>query len=204
MMKYRSPQLFLRTALVWILGRSHRSRWKSAADFDTEWSERSELIASLIAKDAVVLDVGSGRGTLQSYLGSGCRYVPLDLYQRTPETIVCDLNEPPYPDLGMLGLDVAVLAGVLEYVSKPERLLAWLAGQAGTCIVSYGCARSRPGTAGRFLERLDRLGNGWANAYSRDELIGLFEKAGFRFDREAPWNTETGTELIFVFHRFDG
>ena len=75
---------------------------------------------------------------------------PSDLVDRGGKTIVFDLNSKPLPDLSHLNLDVAVFAGVLEYISDLDSVVHWLSYQVGLCIASYRCAYTRPRTRWTF------------------------------------------------------
>jgi hypothetical protein len=46
-----------------------------------------------------VVDVGAGAQALRSALPPHCTYVPIDIVQRTPDTVVCDLNREDPPTL---------------------------------------------------------------------------------------------------------
>jgi hypothetical protein len=83
-------------------------------------------------------------------------------------------------------------------------LVADLSRQVTTCIVSYGCARTRSGTLGRFAEVLRRTGAGWVNTYSEEEFVATFQRGGFRLGEKRDWHTPEGSERIFVFHTAAG
>ena len=134
-------------------------------------------------------------------LPPGCVYIPSDLVGRGPDTLVVDLDERPLPDLAPHHPDVAVFAGVLEYLGHLRDVPTWLAREVTTCIASYECATSRARTVGRVREALRRYRNGWITTYSEDELVALFESAGWRCDERLTWSTPDGHERIFVFVR---
>jgi hypothetical protein len=98
-----------------------------------------------------------------------------------------------------LKLDVAVFAGVVEYISAPRSFVAWLSKQVKMCIASYECARTRPKTLGRVRETIRRTGAGWVNTFTEEELIEIFRSAGFTLADTKDWHTADGSERIFVF-----
>ncbi len=114
-------------------------------------------------------------------------------------TFVCDLNRRPLPDISRLSVDVAVFAGVLEYLVGLVEIPTWLSKHVGWCIASYEVARSRRGGPTRLLERFERARIGWVNTFHEQELIEMFARAGFRCDARIIWHTEEGDEPIYRF-----
>ena len=126
----------------------HR-RWLGCNE---SYPDRNALMAQLVPAGRTVLDVGAGQMTLRQYLPPGCAYTPLDLYPRSPDTLVCDLNKREWP-AGKW--DVAVCSGVIEYVADPEWLFDRLAESAGLVIASYhGAATSERGRGYGFLTEM--------------------------------------------------
>lgn len=197
--KYGSLSLRLKTLCTKFLGKPDLSRWRDLANLELEWSGRAQLIAKYIPPRSRVIDFGAGRQELQSLLPPDCIYIPSDLVDRGAGTFLCDLNAEPLPDLDFLTADVAVFAGVLEYITDLEAIPSWLAQYVTTCVASYECARSRAGTLFRLRESLERIGNGWVNTYNDSEFERVFLKAGFKCVAKSIWATETGDEQIFVF-----
>ena len=99
------------------LGRADYRRWKALQHHEQWWDERTEEMARLIPPGSIIIEFGAGRRQLERFLPPGCKYVPSNLVDRGPGTIVCDLNRLPLPDLRHLCLNVAVFGGVLEYVA---------------------------------------------------------------------------------------
>jgi hypothetical protein len=191
----------LATAARILLRRSDVGRWGNLASHDPAWDERTRIIASLIPRGSKVLEFGAGRRSLQACLDPTCSYVPSDLVSRGPDTLVCDLNRRPLPDLSDLGPDVAVFGGVLEYIAKLEDIPRWLAAHVRTCIASYECARTAKDDRGRFAERRDRAAIGWLSTFNEQELLALFAESGFQCREKVIWHTPDGDEPIFVFER---
>jgi len=144
-----------------------------------------------------VIEFGAGRRQLEKFLDQSCTYVPSDLVDRGPGTIICDLNERPLPDLHALKADVAVFGGVLEYIRDLPGLVAWLSRQFRCCVASYAYARSSVGTPRRLLESVQRAYFGYMNTYSERELVALFQAHGLTCIRRDTWNSQR----LFLFER---
>jgi methyltransferase family protein len=198
---YRDVGLLLRTLRCRVFGTADLSRWAQLGSHDVLWSERSRLIATLIPAGSTVIEFGAGRRATETFLKPGCKYVPSDLVSRGDDTIICDLNQRPLPDLRSLQLDAAVFGGVLEYIQDLPSLLAWLAPSVTLCVASYECARSRPGTFSRFQEHVSRAWSGWVNTYDEDELVALFQAAGFSLSQKLVWQTDEGDEPVLAFQQ---
>jgi len=167
---------------------THRSRWSHEQSLYAGWNERAEVVASLIPPAATVLDLGAGRGALAGHLPAGCRYLEADLVPRNAATLVCDLNANPLPVLPPH--DVAVLAGVLEYLHEPERLLRELARMGSQVVASYALAV--PGAR----SWLARRSQGWFNDFTSEELSELYRGAGFRVAEETVWRGQRIARLL--------
>jgi hypothetical protein len=177
------------------------TRWADLDSFDPEWNERTRIIADLITPGSRVLEFGAGRRYLETVLDARSTYFASDLVKRGDDTLVADLNKRPLPSLDAQRPDVAVFAGVLEYVTRVPDLAEWLAGEVSTCIASYECATSAPRSLPRLAEVVRRWRTGWVNTYSEDELVAIFGVAGFMCVERRTWSTPQGDERIFVFHR---
>ena len=189
----------LRGLSNWYFGSTDFKRWADLRNHNPEWDNRTKVIAGLIPPRSRVIEFGAGRLQLRKYLDPSCSYFPSDLISRSPDTIVCDLNARPLPDLGKLRLDVAVLGGVLEYVRDLPPLIQWLSSQVSTCIVSYECAASAPKSLRRIFESATRARNGWLNAYTEEELKALFH--GFIVTNGCGFHDKDGDGRIFVFSK---
>jgi hypothetical protein len=93
---------------------------------------------------------------------------------------VCDLNAPSLPDFPFH--DVCVFGGVFEYIQDVHRLVSRLRKTCHTVIISYCAAESA-----RRRKIFTRRRKGWINDYTADELIGIFESAGFECVERHPW-----------------
>ena len=179
------------------------NRWQDLQNYDPTWDKRTQSIASLIPKDTRIIEFGAGRRQLELYLDKSCIYFPSDLVSRGTETIVCDLNVRPLLDLTKLRLDIAVLSGVLEYISQPHTFSTWLSQQVSSCLVSYNCAASKPRTLQRVSETIWRLSVGWVNTFSEKEMVSLFKASGFSHAEKVTISGESryGKEYIFIFKK---
>lgn len=195
MLSYNDFRTRSRALRCSLFGTTDVDRWADASAFDN-WDQRTELMATRIPAGSSVIEFGAGRRQLERYLDPSCSYVPLDLVSRGAGTIVLDLNQRPLPDLGRR-FDVAVLAGVLEYIQRLPSFATWLAGISDSVIASYAVARTRPRSVGRLVERYRRAGAGWVNGYSEVELLDIFATAEFQLTEVIDWRTEEGDERIF-------
>ena len=159
----------------------HDRRWHSSDSLLASWSTRTEAMAKLITKPSTVLELGCGNMALEKLLPSGSCYIPSDLVYRGHGTLVFDLNDSYLPEFPFC--DVCFMAGVLEYVRDVPRLVEHLSKSCDEVIVSY--CKSRFG-----------LANGWVNSYTWQEIIAIFEKAGYRNTYVNQWNDKT---VIFRF-----
>jgi hypothetical protein len=198
-MKYKTLGIFLRTAKCRLFRQTDFARWIDTSDFDADWEERTRVLARVVPKHRRVIEFGAGKRQLESYLDPSCSYIPSDIVDRRGNTIVLDLNSGPLPDLRYLRLDVAVFGGVLEYVSDLESVVLWLPHQVAMCIASYGCARSRPRTVGRFKETIRRTSAGWINTFTENDLVQIFGAAGYILAETHDWEVAESSERIFVF-----
>jgi hypothetical protein len=199
------PWRLLARTIAHALGRRPDvSRWEHASSFEAEWDERSRIIAGLVPAGSRVIEFGAGRQQLARDLDPTCMYLASDVIRRDASTLVADLNARPLPDLSALRPDVAVFAGVLEYLVRLAPITRWLARHVATCIASYECGRTPPWSPARLGERLQRARLGWVSTYTEAELLALFRAAGFACEEKTVWHTPTGDEPIFVFRRRPG
>jgi hypothetical protein len=178
-----------------MLHRSDHARWTNAERLELWWDSRTAKLAHSISPGARVIDFGAGRRQLERLLDPTCTYFPLDLTDRGPGTIVCDLNDRPLPDLRYLKADVVVFGGVLEYIRDLTSLIHWLASQAPVCVASYEPATHRGGLRHRLANILQRSYFGYMNHYDEPQLLETFRTNGFVCIRTDQWNDQR----LFVF-----
>jgi len=138
---------------------------------------------------------------LQSYLDPSCFYVASDLTQRGEDTLILDLEDRPLPSLPGEPFEVAVFAGVLEYLSDVPGVVSWICGRVTTCLLSYECVPRTDGPYERLRLTLDRAAMGWVNGYTEMELKMIFANSGFSCIEQTLWYAADGREPIFVFRR---
>jgi hypothetical protein len=153
------------------------------------------MVAALVPNNSRVIEFGAAKRLLERYLDPSCTYVPSDIVERGPGTIVCDFNQRPLPDLGANVYDVAVLIGVLEYVRDVPAVLDWLTKYVTLCVLTYACATAKGYSPRAVLGRVGRLRHGWVNNYGEEELRSLFRERGFELVRDENWENQR----VFVF-----
>jgi methyltransferase family protein len=178
------------------IGRSDYGRWSDAGNLEAWWETRTQKLAAMVPRGTRVIEFGAGTRPLERCLDGSCTYVASDLVDRGPDTFVCDLNRRPLPDLGHLHPDVAVFAGVLEYVRDVPSVVAWLAGHLNACAVSYAVAR-HSGLVRAFATDVRRTYYGYMNAYSESDLMAVFRRHGFVCVRTDSWNDQR----LFLFEK---
>ena len=174
----------------------HR-RWADPRSFHASWEPRTKKAAAFVPNHSRVIEFGAGNRILEWYLDPSCTYVPSDIVDRGPGTIVCDLNRRPLPNLGERVYDVAVLLGVLEYLRDVPSVLDWLAKLVPVCVLSYPCAQANGHSLRGMLETVKRLNNGWMSNYREEELQSLFRERGFVPLRDDSWKNQR----LFFFSR---
>jgi len=134
-------------------------------------------ISLLEPAGGLVCDLGCGPQALRGLLPRGVRYLPVDLVDWTPDTVVCDLNVG-LPD-GFADADWVFALGVVEYLDDPAALLALVARHPARLIVSYA-ESARP----RRPPPADRMRR--TNYQSLSEFEGLLASAGYVVEAREP------------------
>lgn len=178
-----------------ILRKTDYRRWSDPTSFEASWEPRTKRAAELVPNHSRVIEFGAGNRKLEQCLDPTCSYVPCDIADRGPGTIICDLNEKPLPDLGVDVYDVAVILGVLEYLRDVPSVLDWLAKQFRVCVISYVCVEFGRYSPRGIRESRRRLRAGWMNNYRKNEIRTLFQERGYD---QLSVETCIGNEL-FVF-----
>jgi len=173
------------------LGLADFERWRSPEGLESWWDERTEVLARLVPAGSRVIEFGAGRRQLEKYLPDGCTYIPSDLTDRGPDTIVCDLNERPLPDLRYLKPTVAVFGGVLEYVKDVRSVFTWLA-ETGvhTFVLSFDSMPTGLTVCGVLKERKRRLQFGYMNNLTAEEVKAAFAAVDVQCIEELRWTTQ--------------
>ena len=191
--------MMMRSLICRFAGHSDMYRWSDARELLPEWEERTRLLARLVPPGSHILEFGAGTRTLQKYLPPDCTYLPSDLVARTADTIVCDLNSRPLPDLSIFNIDTAVFGGVLEYIQNLPELAHWLSQYVQRCIASYECAQPQDNFWRRLQQRKARACISWVSDFQEHEFITLFEAQGLHLVRRETWHTKEGDEPLFLF-----
>jgi Methyltransferase domain len=171
------------------IGRSDYERWADAGNLEAWWDSRTRKLAAMVPGGTRVIEFGAGTRPLERCLDPSCTYVASDLVERGPDTFVCDLNRRPLPDLGHLHPDVAVFAGVLEYLRDVPSVVAWLSGHVRYCAASYAVAKPA-GPMRTIVARARRTYYGYMNSFSETDLVALFRRSGFACLRTDSWNDQ--------------
>jgi methyltransferase family protein len=185
----------LKMLLCKLFHRSDYKRWTDPHSLESWWDTRTEKIAQFIPKNTRVLEFGAGRRQLERLLDGSCTYIPSDLIDRGPGTLIFDLNRRPLPDLCYVNADVAIFSGVLEYILDLESLVAWLSDQVSCCIASYAYVSTDHNASQRIRSKIDRIFYGYMNSYTDDELVKLFNRYGFICIKKDLWTSQ----YIFMF-----
>lgn len=185
---------------MWRAGKADYDRWSSPQGLEAWWDERTRLLAGCVPAGTTVIEFGAGRRQLERFLPPGCTYIPSDLVERGPGTLVCDLNHRPLPSLSTLAPQAAVFGGVLEYIRDVPAITAWLA-EAGirTCAVSFDAVPAGQGRIARYRELTRRAYFGYMNELTEQELVRSFAAAGYAAAQKQSWTTQ----IIFRFEKTD-
>lgn len=170
-------------------------RWAEPRNIYSSWESRTQRAAELIPDGSRVIEFGAAKRVLERHLDPSCTYVPSDIVDRGPGTIVADLNDRPLPDFAPGTYDVAVFMGVLEYIQDLPALVDWLAERFPKCVVSYACARDDAHSLWALREKAVRLQHGWMNSYTGDQLRSEFTARGYAVTHEESWENQQ----MFVF-----
>lgn len=183
----REPRAFVGTVLRFRRSTDY-DRWSRDDSFQSNWNERTLMMATHIPSGSAIIEFGAGVQVLRAALPEDCRYQPSDLVARTPDTLIGDLNIA-YPDLDGK-MDVAVFSGVLEYIHDLPGLFDWLHDQVDRIVFSYATLEHTPSL-------LARRKNGWVNDLSEYQVVQIFETAGFRGGAVGRWRGH----VIYVVER---
>jgi hypothetical protein len=187
----RTAYHLVRNAARRALARADYDRWQSPGGLEEWWDERTRMLATLVPHASRVIEFGAGRRQLERYLPPGCVYVPSDLTDRGPGTIVCDLNKRPLPDLQSFSPTVAVFSGVLEYIKDVDSLVRWLAASGiRTFVLSFDSMPTDLGPWQRGKELRRRVGTGYMNSLTERELVAIFADHAMRCVERRQWTTQ--------------
>jgi hypothetical protein len=186
-----------RNAIARLLVHSDYARWSNPTNLEEWWETRSQKVARHVPARATVLELGAGSCRLRKHLEPSCNYIPSDIVNRGDDTVLCDLNQRPLPDLRYLHANVAVFTGVLEYIGDTEAVAAWLSQLVALCVVSYDPVPQGLKLFGRLRERFRRLYYGYMSDLTEDQLVQMFRRHGFVNTAMDTWTSQR----ILVFAR---
>lgn len=168
----------------------------TALDQEADWKRmrmRNRDVAMWIDENVhSVIDYGAGEMFLKTLLPAGCaEYYPIDYIRRSDETIVCDLNAGDFPDISA---DVAVLTGILEFVTTSESLLRHVSATTKQKIIlSYMTLEKFPDIEGRRI-------SAYVNHFTEQEVIDLMAQNGFALKEHHP-DPSHEVNTLFLFER---
>jgi len=114
-----------------------------------------------------VLDLGCGAQLLRDVMPKDVKYVPADIASRSPDTRVVDLNLKQFPSGKFTS---TFMLGVAEYLFDLEWVLSRVKEQSKYLIMTYD-------SKGTIKQR---SGFGWVTHYTRDEIVAVLSKSGWR------------------------
>lgn len=190
MVQIRFPKPWLISALR---QKTDYQRWTNPKSIYTEWESRTQRAASFVPHNSKVIEFGAATRLLERYLDPSCSYTPSDIVDRGPGTLVCDLNERPFPRLD--GYDAAVIMGVLEYIVDVPAVVDWLRQTFPLVVVSYACADPNKRSLRARFGFLGRASGGWMNSFRESEFRAFFTDRGYTSLQEEDWNEQR----MFVF-----
>jgi hypothetical protein len=155
-------------------------RWQDDTSHYESWQERARLLATFVRPGERVFEFGAGNSAVPAALPPGCAYAGSDLAPLKDGIIVLDLNAPTLPPL--IGHDVAVCSGVLEYVHDLARLSAFLWRHFQSVVCSYA-----PRMTSEPEEIAKRRYSGWFSDLTAEEFTAIFTAAGFDLSRRDNW-----------------
>lgn len=162
--------------------KSDKKRWSNKESLFENWDERTKLLANFVQPKTSVLEFGSARLVLPSFLPEGCIYYNSDLVKRNENTLVIDLNVEPLPELPFV--DYVIFSGVLEYINHIDKVIAHTAAYTNNFLFSYA-------TLNKYSSLDNRRINGWVSDYSLEELEKIFIDNDFTFTVIGEWNKQT-------------
>ena len=152
-------------------------RWSTLdRDVSDAWSPRAAFAARMLSDAESIADLGCGHMLLERFLRPDQRYVPVDLVARCSRTVVCDFNRDQLPALGVTHF---AALGLLEYIYNLDSFLRAVRGQfVGGVATFYVC---------RGTTETERLGAGWVNHHTEQEIRQVLEATGFTIQEAFEW-----------------
>jgi hypothetical protein len=161
-------------------GSSDVQRWQSDASHYEAWQSRGRMLAAYVRPGERVFEFGAGNSAVPGALPPGCAYAGSDIAPLQDGIIVLDLNASALPPL--IGHDIALFSGVLEYVHDLARLSTFLAQHFRSVVCSYA-----PRLTSEPDEIARRRYSGWFSDFTMEEFSAVFVAAGFELSRRDEW-----------------
>lgn len=191
-----------------IPNQTYTSRWAEGSAYSENWKDRSAALWQMFnARERI-------RGKKYSISEFGCgKYAPFekcvgpdtgiglqkyDIHQWDEGTIECDLNSDK---TSILPADVAVFAGVLEYLNDVEGTLKNIFDSHSFILFSYvfvplNECESDEGYMNCISGRC--LNHGWRNHYSNRQIVDLLQSIG-TISGVGSWG---GNQSMFLVRRY--
>lgn len=169
--------------------------WKDL-ECTTIWGtneERMQIIADSICYDAkTVCDYGAGKLILKKFLKSTMKYYPIDYISRSDDTIICDFNYDPFPEIYT---DVCICISTLVFINTAERLLQHLCTHTSKIIIlSYVTLDT--------LSNIDsRRASGYVSDLTEKQIIDLLFANGFVLNKKCKDPANKIDNLYFFIRR---
>lgn len=150
-----------------------RQLWAALQD---RWDCRTRQAAQWLSNEPAVADIGCGLMALRDYLPESTRYIPVDIVDRGPGTILTDLNRDCLPPLPTR---TAAVLGVVEYVADLPRLFTQLR-QFDRVVLSYNHASIQDMLWALGMRRKRVI---WLHRHGPLAFARLIERAGWHITR---------------------
>lgn len=164
-----------------------KDRWK---DCHESYPLRIRYMAEHVRPGESVLDVGAGTMALRGFLPADCIYTPLDLYSRSPDTIVVDLDDPEALESSLKDkrFDVVFISGTLEYLANPFSVIHRLSRVCRRLFIASYLHGGSPS---------ERKHWGFANALYSNALRSRLSSCGLRVIKAHFFDRRT-QEIVYV------
>ena len=110
------------------LGRSDYARWTDPSNLEAWWESRTQRLASLVPTGTRVIEFGAGAAAARGLPGSELHLHGVGLRRAWTGHLRVRPEPPTAAGPRPLAPEVAVFAGVLEYVRDVPSVIAWLVG----------------------------------------------------------------------------
>ncbi len=128
---------------------SNYKRWEIAkSTWGSQHPARARFVGSIIDSLSpsidvkTLLDLGCGDLILSRHISNQLKYTPADIYKRSGDCIVLDLNKNEYPT-NFYGVIAAI--GVIEYINDVEGLFSSLSAKCEVLVCTYSPSEGNPG-----------------------------------------------------------